>query len=136
MKNSRNLPVPKGYKNRDQPSDSSQEKRPKFSLEHIMDNYFFSNTCHKDKKVHFINALRTLSQLTWDEITKSPRHGNGYEKITKDSILASKPNTFVEREFYLSFRYEGKLPFVGFRESEKFYVVWIEEKFGDVYKHS
>jgi hypothetical protein len=59
----------------------------------------------------------------------------GFEKIAKDSIKGSKP-TFITEDLneFLSFRFSGKKPMVGYRIQNVFYVLWFDLDF-TLYKH-
>lgn len=86
----------------------------------------------------FLFRLKKLSELGWNEIAKSDRHSFGTEKIPYKQI---KPKNllpkFITPEVDLTvFRATGSnFPFVGFRESKIFHVIFIETQFGDIYDH-
>lgn len=48
-----------------------------------------------------------------------------------------KPNTPdpLKRDKYMVFRHDGNLPFAGFKVGDVFYVLWVETKYGNLYKH-
>ncbi|MDE7091856.1 MAG: hypothetical protein K2O43_00300, partial [Muribaculaceae bacterium] len=87
----------------------------------------------------FLIRLKKLSELGWDEIRKSHRHGYGLEKIPQSCI---KPNTkylpkFITPEVELDvFRSNGdNRTFVGYQEGKVFHIFYIEAKFGDICSH-
>ena len=68
---------------------STQLEHPIFCLKYLDRNYYSLRACIKEEKASFADTLDRLSQLTWAEISKSSRHGLGYEKIAKNSIRAT-----------------------------------------------
>jgi len=79
--------------------------------------------------------LDRLSQLTWAEISKSPKHGLGYEKIAKTSIRAPIPKHIKDDIVFIAFRFYGKAPMVGYRQDAIFHILWIDRNF-TLYEHS
>lgn len=92
--------------------------------------------CKKsDFFINFLQRLRKLSQLDWNEINKSQRHSFGYEKIPISSI---KKDIHITKgvDYLFAFRATGdNHVFLGFREGNVFKVVFIETEFGDIYNH-
>ncbi|RKZ51237.1 MAG: hypothetical protein DRR16_14980 [Candidatus Parabeggiatoa sp. nov. 3] len=76
-----------------------------------------------------------LSQLTWAEISKSSRHGLGYEKIARTSIRAPIPKHIKDDIVFIAFRFYGKAPMVGYRTDAIFHILWIDRNF-TLYEHS
>lgn len=86
--------------------------------------------------VQFIERLGKLSQLGWNEIITSGRHGFGMEKIPHSAIKPQLPDFITDDVTLLVFRATGdNKPFVGFREGNIFHIVFIETSFGDIYDH-
>ncbi len=85
----------------------------------------------------FLMRLKKLSELGWKEIRQSHRHGFGMEKIPVDVIRPKLPPYITPEVKYLHvFRATGEnLPFVGIQVENVFRVLFIETKFGDIYKH-
>lgn len=85
----------------------------------------------------FIERLNKISSLDWNQISADKRHGFGFEKIPRDIIkLQLPPFITPEVDHLLAFRACGdNRPFLGFRNENIFHVIFIEEKFGDVYDH-
>jgi hypothetical protein len=85
----------------------------------------------------FIERLKKISNLSWNEISVSPRHGFGTEKIPVKQIKLSLPK-FVSPDVtdLTVFRANGdNRPFLGLRDKNVFHIIFLEEKFGDVYNH-
>ena len=86
----------------------------------------------------FIERLKKLCNLSWNEINVSPRHGFGTEKIPVNQIKPALP-AFVTPDVtdLTVFRANGdNRPFLGLRMGNVFHIIFLEEKFGDVYDHS
>ncbi len=85
----------------------------------------------------FIVRLQKISNLTWEKINTTQRHGFGTEKIPVEQIKPQLP-AFVSPDVrHLTvFRASGdNRPFLGLRNGSVFHIIFIEEKFGDVYAH-
>ena len=106
-----------------------EQQHPVFAL-YYMDTKrnFCINTCGKDEKAGFANTLYKLSQLTWAEILRSPRHGSGYEKISKDQLKRPLPSHLKQDVNIIAFRYYNNKPMVGYRDKNIFYIVWVDTK--------
>lgn len=91
--------------------------------------------CDANERRSLIEQLVKLSQLGWEEIKLSPRHGLGSEKIAVSSIKPSIPSFITEDvKFLLAFRFQGKKPIVGHRNKFIFHIIFIDRDF-TVYKH-
>ena len=93
----------------------------------------------KDFKFYadFIERLKKISSLNWNEILIADRHGFGTEKIPVTQIKPMLPK-FITPEIsdLIVFRANGdKRPFLGLRNGSVFHIIFLEEKFGDVYNH-
>jgi len=105
-----------------------------FSFKYLDQNRHSLSVCTKEEKAALAETLVKLSQLTWAQITNSPRHGSGYEKIVRESIRAPIPKHLVEDVNFIAFRFCGKAPMVGYRENEIFHVLWLDRNF-TLYHH-
>ncbi|MBL4559672.1 MAG: hypothetical protein JKX79_01680 [Labilibaculum sp.] len=85
----------------------------------------------------FIDRLNKLSNLSWNQINTSQRHGFGTEKMPVNQIKPDLPKFITpEVKDLLVFRANGdNRPFLGLRKNNIFHIVFIEENFGDVYNH-
>lgn len=91
--------------------------------------------CQPDDQAALVKRLGKLSQLTWEEIRLSQRHGFGAEKIARTSIRGPIPPwVTADIDFFLAFRFHGKKPFVGHKQDQVFHILWIDHSF-EVYKH-
>lgn len=92
--------------------------------------------CKKsDFFIHFLQRMRKLCLLDWNEINRAQRHSFGYEKI---SIKSIKKDVHITKgvDYLFAFRATGdNHVFLGFREGNVFKVVFIEAEFGDIYNH-
>ena len=84
----------------------------------------------------FIRHLTLFSNLTWQGLYQSPRHGLGTEKIPLKSIKIQIQDIPNELETLLALRATGdNHSFLGFRRNDVFEIVCIETQFGDIYNH-
>lgn len=105
-----------------------------FSFEFLHDA---SYTECKDSSffIDFLQRLKSLCLLDWNEICRSHRHSFGYEKIPVEFIKKSLLLT-GEVNYLYSFRATGdNHAFLGFREGDVFKILFIEAAFGDIYNH-
>ena len=85
----------------------------------------------------FVERLKKISSLNWNEILVADRHGFGTEKIPVTQIKRMLPR-FITPEIsdLIVFRANGdNRPFLGLRNGSVFHIIFLEEKFGDVYNH-
>jgi hypothetical protein len=82
----------------------------------------------------FADTLHKLSQLTWNDIISSPRHGVGYEKISRNSLRQPIPSHIQIDINLIAFRFCAKAPIVGYREENIFHVIWLDRAF-NLYDH-
>jgi len=100
-------------------SISSDAAQPIFSLRHL-DKNFSLTKCTKEEKAAFADTLYKLSQLTWQELRQAPRHGLGYERISRTAIRGAIPSHIAEEVNFIAFRFYGKAPIVGYRDRDIF----------------
>lgn len=132
-------------KKRIKPPKSDKEKIKNPLITDIETDYpifCFRHLCINSKGDHkfyfnFIERLNKLSNLSWTVINASQRHGFGTEKLPVTQIKPTLPQ-FISPDVkeLLVFRANGdNRPFLGLRNGKIFHIVFIEEKFGDVYNH-
>jgi hypothetical protein len=112
---------------------SPEKQKPIFSLHYLQKSHCLSD-CDKDEKSAFADTLYKLSQITWNEIISSPRHGAGYERIARKAIKASIPSHLKDDINLIAFRFCAKAPMVGYREENIFHILWIDRTF-TLYDH-
>ena len=107
---------------------------PKFCLRHMRKGYSVAD-CEQDERAAFASRLFELSQLTWNQIFSAGRHGQGFEKISQESIRDQIPIEITEDVKLVAFRCVGKAPMVGYRTSDGVLsIVWIDREF-ELYSH-
>lgn len=107
---------------------------PVFCFKHLHTKYNLSKCTDKEKKC-LIEQIALISQKTWDELVLTQRHGIGCEKIEIKSLKANIPVSFTDDvKHLLAFRFDGKKPFVGFRNGFIFHVFFIDRDF-TLYNH-
>jgi hypothetical protein len=114
---------------------SPEQLSPIFSLEHLQRSHCVSAIADRSERGLFMDALLTLSRLSWAQINSAPRHGLGTERMPADQIKVKIPPCVTDDVNLLVFRWKGKLPFVGFRDGRVLNILWIEQNFGDLYDH-
>ncbi len=114
-------------------SSPPAQDKPVFSFHYLQDSHCIS-LCSTKQKASFVNTMRLLSKLTWQEIKSLPKHGLGSEKIPRNSMYATVPNQVAEDEALLAFRFFGRAPMVGIRRQQIFHIIWFDKDF-NVYNH-
>lgn len=113
--------------------NSAETDYPIFCFKHL------SSKPDKDFKFYadFIERLKMLCSVPWKTIEVSDRHGIGTEKMPIEKIKVALPPFITPDVKHLSvFRANGdNRPFLGIRNRNLFHVIFLEEKFGDIYDH-
>ena len=105
----------------------------KFSLKFLRKGFDLSG--FPEEKAAFFDTIKKLSELTWVQIYKTPKHGLGCEKIDRKSITGdSIPDVVDEDTTIIAFRYNGKKAMVGFREKDTFFILWFDREY-KLYNH-
>lgn len=117
----------------DNAPESSNSKKIIFSLQYMSQNYCISR-CEKSEKIAFVDQLKILGTITWQQATEAPKHGIGFEKISnikEDIPTHLKGDKDVQ---FIAFRFDGKKPMVGYRKGEIFHIIWLDRAF-TLYDH-
>lgn len=113
--------------------DSPEQRPPEFSLRYLQNGYCV-NCCQREEKAALADTLFRLSQLTWAQIKNIGRHGNGFEKIARNSIKAPIPPHVSEDVDLIAFRFCSMAPMVGYRREATFFILWLDRAF-TLYRH-
>jgi len=117
-----------------QPPPNYQLQTPKFCLRHIRSGFKVSDLT-EGRDGSFALRLQRLCEHTWKDLQQMGKHGLGTEKVTwpmNPVVPESLQNTSL-----WAFRYTGdNRPMVGYRANDVFHVVWIEDRFGELYDHN
>lgn len=107
---------------------------PIFCFRHL-DGTFGMNNCDHDERSALVSQLTRLSQLSWNDIKLSHKHGMGTEKINKSAIRSTFP-VFIsdDVDHLLAFRFKGLAPFLGHRNGSVLHIIYIDSKF-TLYDH-
>ncbi|MBL0460841.1 MULTISPECIES: hypothetical protein [Aeromonas] len=117
------------------PSVNYDEHPPIFSLERLQSGNFCLQTLDQEGKANFAEAIFRRKGMMWKDIKQMPKHGLGFEKISKTAIHAAIPNFITpDVDHFLAFRYHGKRAMVGYRKNDIFYVLWFDSVF-TLYSH-
>lgn len=106
---------------------------PVFSFHHLSKDYCITK-CDNNDRLAFVEKMHKLSQITWEVIRTSHRHGLGSEKIDHKSIRASIPPHVTKEIPIIALRFNGKKPMVGYKEKNIFHVIWFDRDF-TLYDH-
>ncbi|MTB68566.1 hypothetical protein GKR48_17480 [Providencia sp. wls1943] len=112
----------------------AENNPPNFSLRYLQKGYCL-DCCEKDEKAALSDKLFKLSQITWAEIKSLPRHGLGFEKISRSCIKSSIPPHITDDVELIAFRFCAKKPMVGYRKDSTFYLIWLDRTF-KLYNHT
>lgn len=87
--------------------------------------------------IEYIHRLKQLSNMTWDEIRTTHRHGFGSETIGVDKLTkqALQRVPFGLKKLIVLRATGGNHVFLGYRDGNVFQVLFIEYRFGDIYAH-
>lgn len=113
---------------------SPDVRPPSFSFQFLHPNYCITK-CTNEERLAFVDKMHRLSQVPWSQLRQAPRHGLGYENISRSSIKPTIPVSITEDVTFIAFRFCAKKAMVGFRSAEGiFHVVWFDRDF-TVYDH-
>jgi hypothetical protein len=114
-------------------TDPPEQRTPAFSLRYLQSNYCITK-CQKEERAALADTMYQLSQLTWGQIKSVGRHALGAEKIPRNQIKAPIPSHITDDVDFLSFRFYGKAPMVGYRREATFFIVWLDRDY-TLYNH-
>lgn len=103
------------------------------SFRHIQPK-FGVGEMNERQRSEFLVKWEKRCGFTWVELQRHQKHGLGYEMLPRRQFKPVVPES-LEDEKYMVFRHDGNLPFAGFKAGDTFYVLWIETRFGDLYRH-
>ena len=103
------------------------------SLRHIRNSHCIS-ACDDGETRSFADKVRILTGKPWTEINGMPRHGLGFEQISRDALQVPIPGHLTDDVNIIAFRFCGLKPMIGYRDGPVFYVLWFDRAF-DCYPH-
>lgn len=116
-----------------QPPPDYQDETPKFCLHHLQKGFAVTDLT-EGRGGDFAVRLERLCEHTWKALQQMGKHGLGSEKVTWP-LKPKVPENLTQTSLW-AFRYTGdNRPMVGYRSNDVFHVVWIEDRFGDLYDH-
>ena len=115
------------------------EKREEivFSFKYLQDKSITDKT-QSEFYYKYLFRLKKLCELGWKEINKSHKHSFGTEKIPREQINSKSDIPILTDDVtkLTVFRATGdNHVFMGVRDDNCFYVIFIEANFGDIYSH-
>jgi hypothetical protein len=114
-------------------SSPSIKDNPIFSFHYLQDSHCISQ-CNIEQKVSFVDKMRALSKLSWNQIVSTHHHGLGLEKIPRDRFFVSIPDYITSDETLIALRFWKLAPMVGVRRRQVFHIIWFDKDF-NVYDH-
>ena len=87
--------------------------------------------------IRFIERLKKLCTLTWNQVYTSSRHSFGTETIMKENLNSSTQQlcpSGVDKLLILRATGDNH-SFLGYRSDDVFQILFIEYRFGDIYQH-
>ncbi|MEU6561996.1 hypothetical protein [Nocardia nova] len=106
---------------------------PTLCLRHLQDGWGIEKLTDKQCR-EFLVKWGKRAKLTWQELVQHSKHSLGSEFLPASKFKAKAPEGLAQ-DRYMVFRHEGNLPFAGFRAGDTFHVLWIEQRFNDLYDH-
>lgn len=103
------------------------------SLRHIQPRFSVEEMSERQRSDFLVKWAKRCG-FTWAELQRHQKHGLGFEMLPRKHFRPQVPES-LEEDSYMVFRHGGNLPFAGFKAGDTFYVLWIEVKYGDLYKH-
>ena len=87
--------------------------------------------------INFLVRLQKLSDLDWNTVLRTQRHGFGKEFIEVSDLKPSAQHFLSDDvKKLMVLRSSGdNHPFLGIREGNVFHIIFIEYTFGDIYSH-
>ena len=106
-----------------------QQKFPVFCFKCLYPGYGVDE-CSAPEKRAFAQKLVKLGSLTWQQITESAPHANGFELLDPSFMKVPVPAHAQECRKLHVFRLKGvESRFIGYRDRERpriFHVVWLD----------
>jgi hypothetical protein len=111
------------------------QRKPKMSFEFLSGDFCISK-CQQWEKAEVLDTLHRLSQRTWQEIIQLGKSGIGYEQLGTCQLKCSIPQEAVFRnlEKVTVFHKAPRIPIVGFRSEDVFYIFCIDRSYS-AYDH-
>ncbi len=109
-------------------------KHPVFCFKYLHKD-FCLDQCTSNEKRALINQIVMISQMDWNDLQLSGRHGMGSEKIPVNALKSNIPYTLTDDvKHLLAFRFDGLKSFVGHRNRFIFHVLFIDREY-KLYNH-
>jgi hypothetical protein len=106
---------------------------PMLSFRHVRSGYCVEELTEKQRSDFLLKWFRR-AKFTWAALGQHDKHALGYEFMPKKQIKPQLPE-HLQQDKYMVFRHHQNLPVLGFKAGDTFYVLWIENEYGQVYDH-
>jgi hypothetical protein len=108
---------------------------PSFSFRFLQKNTgHHLDNCKEEDRLQLICQIVKLSELTWNQIYSSHKHGFGSETIPYKKIKPTIPSHVTKDSTLLALRFSGHKPMIGYRDGATFFVLFLDHNFS-VYNH-
>jgi hypothetical protein len=127
----------KGQSIRDRETEANTDsiEYPVFGFKYI-NKELHPNRIDAEKQRAFIDKLCKLSQIKWNQIVSSGRHGLGTEKIRQEALSFSLPAHIKSDVSISSLKYSSMLSMVGYRSGNVFHILAVDIDFDhSCYQH-
>lgn len=110
--------------------EAANLQKPKISFEFLNGKYCISK-CESKEKAQVIDTLYRISQSTWQELIQLGKNGSGYEQFSRKQLRCHIPDTaiFQNHDKVTIFHRKDKIPIVGFRIGETFYIFCVDRDY-------
>lgn len=119
------------------PIEKIARQKVSFGFSEIRDVSFIKARNDSKFFIDYIHHLKSFCNMTWDEIRTTQRHGFGSETIGVNNLTrnALRHVPFGLRKLIVLRATGNNHVFLGYRDGDMFQVLFIEYRFGDIYKH-
>lgn len=117
----------------DSSSLSIRKNKILFSFHYVQPGKYCFSKLNTDDKVHITESIFKRKNFVFQDLIDNHKYGLGSEKIPTKAINAVIPD-FIQDNFLLALRFNGKKPMVGYLQDNIFYILWFDHDF-TLYKH-
>lgn len=116
------------------PEASTDHECPAYCFKYLQPEWGLDQ-CTLKEKAALASALIKRSKMQWSQLRAAPKHGLGYETVTRNAIRTTIPTSITEDVRFIAFRFCGKAPMVGYRDGATLRLLWLDRTFS-LYDHS
>lgn len=118
------------------PPKAFEDDKPVFCFRYLLTSYGIKHdSLNQRRKSDLAERLSEISQLTWKDLMRADRHGQGFEMLPVDQLKCGLPTQFEDEKRVMVFRYSERLPMIGIRRGSMYHLLAIEANYNDLYQH-